>query len=281
MSNIVTWRSYSKGKCIPTDALQLGSYRKDGQLYVGRRGEKGEVGKINAHGSNMKDLWTHDQGKTSNGDILCGTSGSVKWTPLKQGDLIPVDAIKAGYYHKDGDLYIGRAETGEIGKINTSANKMRNLWSHDGGRRSAGEILCAVPMVVKLIYRCIPIFETDGCSSGFFDKQVKMESGLSGSSKEVVNVNEISTKASLKWDTVAASATMDTSTKTHIKEACLARYQSKTEDTTIHVDYSKPCYVYQAAVVAKMSNGTEIRMKHGAFIQRSKPIQDTEYQFDI
>ena len=70
MSNIVTWRSYSKGKCIPTDALQLGSYRKDGQLYVGRRGEKGEVGKINAHGSNMKDLWTHDQGKTSNGDIL-------------------------------------------------------------------------------------------------------------------------------------------------------------------------------------------------------------------
>jgi len=235
---------------------------------------------LNVEGPNMYHLWTYAYGKNLSGEILCGRPGSVKWVTYQKGDLLPPNAIEAGYLPGDGPLYIGRALSGEIGKINTEANRIHNLWCHGGGRQDTGEILCAVYSPIGIEYKFVPIFSVDGGSTGYLEKQLTIESGLSGSWKEVGSVTEISAKAVASLDQIFSvfSANLDTSIKSHMRQACSANYEKKTETTKIRVDLSKPSYIYQAVVSIRISNGTQIDMKSDAIIQKSQPIVETEFE---
>jgi len=141
----ILWRSYHKFADFPSDALQLGDYSIDGNLYVGRISEHGEVGKINMENWTSGRMWnfyTHHQGHRTSGEILCGAPNSVKWMFFRKGDPIPKGAIRAGWMDLDGDLYIGKpAANNEIGKINTDDGKLYNLWTHAQGKFELGFIL--------------------------------------------------------------------------------------------------------------------------------------------
>ena len=71
------------------------------------------------------------------------------WKPVKKGDPIPDDAVKAGYRDGDGGtLYIGKADNGEVGKYNTSNKKLNNLWAHNSGRHDSGSVFVCDPELV-------------------------------------------------------------------------------------------------------------------------------------
>lgn len=279
MASIV-WKKYKHGDNIPDYALKLGSHRTDGPLYVGRRGAADEVGKINIDGMKLNNLWTHDQGKILEGEILCGVLNDVKWIKYNKGDKIPVDALKAGYYHKDGDLYIGKSEDGEIGKINIKSDAINNLWCHDGGEKHCGEILCIVPEVGDIVYKFVPIYSIEGGSSGFVDQSLTMQTGLSGSSSEMVNINNISSAACIAWNEISASQNLDTNIKSYMAEAINNNNKIQCHEEVvnkIHVDLSKPCYVYQPTVIFKLSNCTDLSMRYNSIFQKCSPMKQSEY----
>jgi len=144
------WVSVTRGDPLPAGAIQAGHYHKDGVLYIGKA-SNGEIGKYNIHNGRVYNLWTHDAGKWGSGQILvCPDDVVVWWCRYDKDDpLLPL-AFQAGHYHKDGVLYVGRRDRGgqEVGKINVdnciggNNAKIHNLWCHDTGRHSSGEILC-------------------------------------------------------------------------------------------------------------------------------------------
>mmetsp|Transcript_74994 Transcript_74994/g.171915 ORF Transcript_74994/g.171915 Transcript_74994/m.171915 type:complete len:450 (-) Transcript_74994:25-1374(-) len=59
--------------------------------------------------------------------------------------VVPKSAILGSEHFKtDGQLYIGRASNGEIGKVNVSNGFLNHLWCHHSGRHLKGEVLCGV-----------------------------------------------------------------------------------------------------------------------------------------
>lgn len=52
-----------------------------------------------------------------------------QWHPLKEGEAIPSDALRAGVTKPDGLCYVARLRD-EVGKININNATMNNFWSH-------------------------------------------------------------------------------------------------------------------------------------------------------
>lgn len=64
-----------------------------------------------------------------------------EWKPIARGDAIPEGAILGGRTSTDGEVFVGKNRSGEVGKINLSDGKMHNLWCHKGKDSAEGEIL--------------------------------------------------------------------------------------------------------------------------------------------
>jgi hypothetical protein len=63
-----------------------------------------------------------------------------EWVPIARGDPLPAGAVLAGTTKSDGEVYVGRSACG-VGKLNTEAGKMYNIWVHSGNSTQDGEIL--------------------------------------------------------------------------------------------------------------------------------------------
>jgi len=63
------------------------------------------------------------------------------WVRVNKHDPIPEDAYLTGKFNNE-PLYIGRADTGEIGKYTVSEGKIELLICHHGGCSTTGKILC-------------------------------------------------------------------------------------------------------------------------------------------
>jgi len=131
------WVPISRGDVIPRDAIESGRTRADGQVWAGRY--HGEAGKINADSGKMWNFWGHYMKQQKKAEILCYAGGH-EWRPIRRGQQMPPNAVKAGETKVDGPVYIARLD-GEAGKINVDAGKMWNFWGHHSGRSNNAEIL--------------------------------------------------------------------------------------------------------------------------------------------
>ena len=79
------------------------------------------------------------------GEMLL-TNGDCNWVKIKSYDKFPENAVCAGLDWRKDKVWIGKAVTGEPGKItcddNGSENPvMWNLWTHKDGRAEEGYVL--------------------------------------------------------------------------------------------------------------------------------------------
>ena len=126
-------------------------------LYVGL-GSNGVVGKLNTDNGtptgNLHNLWIQNESYAHGGEprkILTQPIGrQFYWQKCCQGDMMPENAICIGNYHKDGLLWIGKSENGEIGKLTVVQETQHSdrptilkLWTHyEGGHDSGFQVLC-------------------------------------------------------------------------------------------------------------------------------------------
>eukprot|EP00929_Paragymnodinium_shiwhaense_P003248 TRINITY_DN10367_c0_g1_i3.p1 TRINITY_DN10367_c0_g1~~TRINITY_DN10367_c0_g1_i3.p1 ORF type:complete len:458 (-),score=32.63 TRINITY_DN10367_c0_g1_i3:120-1493(-) len=139
----VTWRPICRGEAIPIGAVISGCTKTDGDTYVAKNVAH-EPGKLNTDKGRMWNLWCHrgisGQKDAQNGFILTlSPEVTEQWMPLRSGDPIPANAVKAGKHSRDGDVYIGReTNSGACGKITQDRGRMRKLWVHGSRFLGAG-----------------------------------------------------------------------------------------------------------------------------------------------
>lgn len=142
-----SWKAINRGDEIPHGAILGGRTSKDGEVFVGRHG--GELGKLNTDNEKMYNIWCHNGGASSEGEILIVTDGApIQWVPVKKGDALPPDAVNGGSTSTDGDIYPCRkADGGAVGKLNLKDSKINSLWFHgDWFAKSDGDILVVGPV---------------------------------------------------------------------------------------------------------------------------------------
>ena len=105
------------------------------------RNPQGESGKLNCDKDKVWNIWCHQNGSSQVGDMLVVPGGAiVRWLPIKRGDEIPLAAVFVGYTPNDGPVYVARAK-GECGKLNCDNGLAWNIWCHQSGVTTEGEIL--------------------------------------------------------------------------------------------------------------------------------------------
>lgn len=81
---------------------------------------------------------------TNKDDNKFNSKNNIFWNLYKRGDIIPNNAIKAGWTKTDGDIYIGRCKNNSdetfIAKANTENGRFYNWW-YNGKSQTYGEIL--------------------------------------------------------------------------------------------------------------------------------------------
>jgi len=131
------WVRVKRGDPIPQGALVSGKTQQDGQLYVGRC--NGEAGKINIDDGKMWNFWGNVNGPQKDAEILCCPS-KFAWQPIKRGDPMPPNAVRAGETPTDGVNYVGR-HNGEAGKVNTQGGCFWHFWGQQCPKMQTAEIL--------------------------------------------------------------------------------------------------------------------------------------------
>ena len=275
------WKKYSKDNKLPDDALYLSSYVKDGPLYVGRRGEYDEVGKITTTAGhlNMYYLYTASLGRTTFGEILCGMPGSVYWMRFGRDDTIPKDAIKGGRFWSDcGDLYIGKNNEGEIGKITSCEGKVKLLYCYNSGSTDIGSILCGMPWyAVTFDYHFVPIVEIHGAKAGDIQVKHSLEYGYKGAQLDTETIRNISAQASSNFAAVAPRS-MAPYLKEEMEAIKEVYDEMKTSEVTLNVSLREPFYLYQVEVTATMNYGNIIIMKRRALAECDSPVVEKHFR---
>lgn len=122
--SIFYWRSIENGHPVPEEAVVTGS------AYVGRSLNDGEPGEVYAKNDRTMDYFrAHSIALRGSrkADVLCA-AGQYSWHPIKRGDVIPANSVRAGETKTDGVVYVGRSKL-EAGKINTKNDgKMASFW---------------------------------------------------------------------------------------------------------------------------------------------------------
>jgi len=61
-----------------------------------------------------------------------------QWVPIARGQPVHGGAVMTGRTSTDGDVYVGRNNEGEVGKLNLDNGRMYNIWCHHGGQTDQG-----------------------------------------------------------------------------------------------------------------------------------------------
>lgn len=136
----IQWVPLCRGDRLALGGVFVGTTATDGDVYVARN-PQGESGKLNCDKDKVWNIWCHQNGSSQVGDMLVVPGDAiVRWLPIKRGDEIPLAAVFVGYTPNDGPVYVARAK-GECGKLNCDNGLAWNIWCHQSGVTTEGEIL--------------------------------------------------------------------------------------------------------------------------------------------
>jgi len=149
------WEFISQGQPIPELAVKGGVFNadgkdgKDGLCFVGRfNNVPGKINTIDSKGTNMRNCWVQALGKKTSAEILT-THFPYHWDHYQYNMVPPTNAV-GGLRDDTADLYVGKTNSNEIGKINTfqpPSGNLCNLWTHHLGKNTTGKVL-----IIESIY---------------------------------------------------------------------------------------------------------------------------------
>jgi hypothetical protein len=126
------WVSKSRSDIIPDNAICTGSFKTDGEVYIGRINIG--PGKVNLDNGKIWNYWVQNRGSSQSGQMLV-CNYKYKWINIKRGGIIPQDAVYSGKDTRNDHVWVGKSQDNEPGKITCMNNtatelKMANLWCH-------------------------------------------------------------------------------------------------------------------------------------------------------
>jgi len=148
------WVSRSRLDDIPKNAICTGSFKTDGEVYIGRI-NKGP-GKVNLDNGKIWNYWVQSTGSSQSGQMLV-CNYKYKWINIKRGGTIPKNAVYSGKDTRNDHVWVGKSQDDEPGKITCMDNtapelKMANLWCHSAwGSYQEAYILTVIGYAKPLI----------------------------------------------------------------------------------------------------------------------------------
>jgi hypothetical protein len=148
------WVSRSRLDAIPKNAICTGSFKTDGEVYIGRI--KVGPGKVNLDNGKIWNYWVQNTGSSQSGQVLV-CDYPCKWVKIKRGGTIPQDAVYSGKDKRNDHVWVGKSQNHEPGKITCIDNndpklKMANLWCHSAwGSYQEAYILTVIGYAKHLI----------------------------------------------------------------------------------------------------------------------------------
>jgi len=148
------WESISRGEPIPKTAVKGGVFNglgisPDGLCFVGRfNNVPGKINTWDQKGDVMDACWVQRLGQSLTAEILT-TSFPYRWDQYEKNMITPINAV-GGLRDDPFDLYVGKTNSNEIGKIIKSqppSNEMGDLWTHHLGKSESGKVL-----IIESIY---------------------------------------------------------------------------------------------------------------------------------
>ena len=281
----MAWVRVKKGDAIPAHAILAGETSTDGQIFIGRA-DTGEIGKYNTSSGTrdgkVHNLWVHNGGCKSSGEILCAQNHEVSWSSYNKGWAFPKNAFVAGHYHSDGTLWVGRLSAhGEVGKINssssTSSGKMHHLWCHHTGKSTSGQILVLTPkqaVPLKVTPKMVLLFGSQGGVKATFKKKFKLKSGYS-TKKTVSSEMHYKVSEQIKMSGLAYAQKVEAATTKEIAATIAAQLtvnqeRYKEEEIEMELDASAPIFVYQLAFTVHSNPPMEVFA--GSFVMLQQPL---------
>lgn len=64
-----------------------------------------------------------------------------EWIAVRRGQEVPPRAVVSGTTDTDGEVYVARNSSGEVGKLNLDHGTVWNIWCHHGQNSQEGDIL--------------------------------------------------------------------------------------------------------------------------------------------
>jgi len=148
------WEPISRGEPIPKSAVKGGVFNglgisPDGLCFVGRfNNVPGKINTWDQKGDVMDACWVQRLGQSLTAEILT-TSFPYRWDQYEKNMITPINAV-GGLRDDTADLYVGKTNSNEIGKINTfqpPSGNLCNLWTHHLGKNTSGKVL-----IIESIY---------------------------------------------------------------------------------------------------------------------------------
>ena len=127
------WEVMKRGDVLHERAVYAGITGSDGKVYVSKIDNS--PGKVNLKDGKIWNFWSQAYSSRKESEVLI-TENKYKWIEIKQGDLIPENAVCTGYDYNQHKVWVGKDITSdEPGKItcldsNDTHPKMCKLWCY-------------------------------------------------------------------------------------------------------------------------------------------------------